>query len=178
MMPRRRFMVGEGAPEYAAEIPMYPGNRAGTKQQGTALAALHPDLNQQDWITWGQQTVLAAAAVDGGRPVESTQLLRARRKPPTTWTVQLVFDILVGEDPTETAGQDYVWTVTIGVGTAKVDIVRKFVVNHVPLVGYPQTVDQLIVPAEDIQSRFDWTPTVNAGVLKTRVTVMAAPRVL
>ena len=170
--------VGDGSPEYAAEIPMHDGAMAGFASEDTLASRFSRRLNEQDWITWGQQVTVRAAAADGGRPVESRQLLRARRRPPTTWTVQLVIDINKGEDPNESASQDFVWTTYIGIGQAKVGIVRKFVVapGPGPVFAYPQTVDQLVVPALEIESQVDWTPTVNAGVLIAQFSLFAAPR--
>jgi hypothetical protein len=168
--------VGESAPEYAAQIPMHSGPMAGFQSEHTLAAQFSRMLNEQDWLTHGQQVVVSAAAIDGGRPVESRQLLRARRRPPTTWTVQLIIDILSGEDPLEGASQNFVWTTYIGIGQAKAAIVRKFVVAPLMGGGFPQTVDQLVIPALEIECQVDWQPTVNQGVLKAQYSIFAAPR--
>jgi hypothetical protein len=154
----------------------------------------------QDWITWGQAASLQFP-VGVTTPGQSSQLVRAKRNPPTTWEFLTVFQFSTTAADFA-AAQTLQWQIEylLGVGQVQTRIVRSIVVPNfatapalqigtlfglLSSTGGPTPNTAIYTfqdkfPAEDIQVRtnIQWVPNpASAGQAAATVTAFAAPEV-
>jgi hypothetical protein len=82
---------------------------------------------EQDSITWGQSVVLHFKSGLGAIQSQSPQLVRAKRNPPTTWTILTTFRfITTPADFANAQTLNFGIVYTIGVGQTQTDVSRTF----------------------------------------------------
>jgi hypothetical protein len=101
----------------------------------------------QDWITWGQSKLLLFPIGAGAVPQQSTQLLRARRRPPTTWTITTQFNFRTTTADLGAVQANLLWGVryTLGLAQDQMVVSRSFrpggggTLSDAPVFILPQT---------------------------------------
>lgn len=147
----------------------------GDTKGGTHSHFLVP--SEEETRTWGNSGSIAFVGIPA-EPITfpGPQLIHILRRRPTSYTVLTVVDFLQGWDGEPSVNWTVNVQIVVGVGQAKVPVLRFINAGTVPLANGLQLIDLLTLPAHAMQSSVSLTGNVAvAGPKALNVTMLAAP---